>query len=162
MHASSKPYENHHLILEHIDSHMSQDIEDHIPQYYKKSSISSTSSPEHHIYRPQIPPQHQQFRVIKDARQMYDDSGYQVSSSEHSKVMEMEPMAPPAPQIHANVNNSVVVPQQKMKIISSNEEPTSSIPDLGEFFSQIYQNQKSFTKRENINKRGKKSSRQNQ
>ncbi|KAG5667413.1 hypothetical protein PVAND_015394 [Polypedilum vanderplanki] len=137
MHASSKPYENHHLILEHIDSHMSHEMDDHIPQYYKKSSISSTSSPEppHHMYRPQMPPQHQQFRVIKDTRQIYDDGGYQVSSSEHSKIMEIDqPMAPPPPQIHAAVhNNAVDVPTQKVKIINSNEEPTSSIPDLGEF-----------------------------
>lgn len=121
---SSKPYENHHLILDHIDSHFSHDIEDHIPQFYKKStSITSTSSPEpqhytHHVYRappPPPPPHHQQFRVIKDGR-MYEE-GYQVSSSD-LKTIEMPP-----PVHHG----------QKVKIISS-EEPTSSMPDLGEFF----------------------------
>jgi hypothetical protein len=131
---SSKPYENHHLILEHIDSHMSQDMDDHMPQFYKKSSISSTSSPEppHHIYRSQMPHQ-QQFRVIKDGRQMYDDGGYQVSSSEHGKMVEMDPpMAPPPSQMQQNC--AVAVTSQKVKIMSCNEEPTSSIPDLGESF----------------------------
>lgn len=122
---TSRSYENHHLILDHIDSHLSADIEDHIPHFYKKStSISSTSSPEpqhytHHVYRaPPPPPQshHQQFRVIKDGR-MYEE-GYQVSSSD-LKPIEM----PPPVQHHG----------QKVKIIS-NEEPTSSIPDLGEYF----------------------------
>lgn len=115
--STSKHYENHHLILDHLDSH---DIEDHIPHFYKKSTpISSTSSPEpqhYHVYR-QPPPSHQQFRVIKDGR-MYEE-GYQVSSSD-LKPIEM----PPPPQQHHG--------GQKVKIIS-NEEPTSSMPDLGEF-----------------------------
>ena len=128
LHSSSKPYENHHLILDHIDSHLSQDLEDHIPQYYKKSTpISSTSSPEpmhhhhihpHHVYQ-------QQFRVIKDGRQVYEESGgYQVSSSGGHHAMDTKPieMAPPSST-------------QKVKIICS-EEPTSSMPDLGEFFSR--------------------------
>lgn len=118
---SSKPYENHHLILDHLENHLSADLEDHIPQFFKKStSISSTSSPEpqhftHHVYRAPPPPtQHQQFRVIKDGR-MYEE-GYQVSSSD------LKPIEMPPPVQH-----------QKVKIIS-NEEPTSSMPDLGEFF----------------------------
>lgn len=119
---SSKPYENHHLILDHLDSHLSQDMEDHIPQFYRKSTpISSTSSPDH--FQPPYQhhqlyhrPMQQQFRVIKDGRQVYEEAGYQVSSS---AAIEKPEMAPPV--------------TQKVKIIS-NEEPTSSIPDLGEFF----------------------------
>lgn len=130
LHSSSKPYENHHLILDHIDSHLSQDLEDHIPHYYKKSTpISSTSSPEpmhhhhihpHHVYQ-------QQFRVIKDGRQVYEESGgYQVSSSGGHHGMDTKPieMAPPSST-------------QKVKIICS-EEPTSSMPDLGEFFFEFF------------------------
>jgi hypothetical protein len=45
---------------------------------------------------------------------MYDDSGYHVSSTE--------------PTNNAQV---AMMPAQKVKIIST-EEPTSSIPDLGE------------------------------
>ena len=149
----SKLYENHQLILDHIDSHMSQDIEDHIPQFYKKSSISSTSSPEppsshyhhqHHIYRPAVPQQHQQFRVIKDGRQMYEDSGYQVSSSENFKSEFQHQMAPPTSTVVAvsNTHSGGSVGSSgghKMKIIS-NEEPSSSMPDLGEseIFYQIF------------------------
>lgn len=128
LHSSSKPYENHHLILDHIESHLSQDIEDHIPQFYKKSTpISSTSSPEpmhhhhihpHHVYQ-------QQFRVIKDGRQVYEESGggYQVSSSGSHHAMDTKPIIEMAPPTST----------QKVKIICS-EEPTSSMPDLGEFF----------------------------
>lgn len=52
----------------------------------------------------------QQFRVIKDGRQMYED-GYRVSSS--------DPMMGPPP-----------TPTKTIKVICS-EEPTSSMPDLG-------------------------------
>ena len=149
LHSPSKLYENHHLILDHIDNHMSQDVEDHIPQFYKKSSISSTSSPEpphgpssshyhhqHHIYRPAVPQHHQQFRVIKDGRQIYEESGYQVSSSENFKTEHQHQMAPPTSTVVAvsNAHSSGSVGSSsghKMKIISS-EEPSSSMPDLGE------------------------------
>lgn len=139
--SSSKPYENHHLILDHLDSHLSQDIEDHIPQFYRKATpISSTSSPEppqmhvyhqqqqqQQFYRPNIQQQQQQFRVIKDGRQMYEESGYQVTSSGSHHAMDTKAieMAPP-------------VNAQKVKIISS-EEPTSSMPDLGEFLTENFQ-----------------------
>lgn len=107
-------YENHHLdILEHLDNH-SASHDDFIQSshYYKKSNISSTSSPEpHHMIQPV-----QHFRVIKDGRQMFED-GYRVSSSE-------SPMMGPPP-----------TPTKSVKIINS-EEPTSSIPDLGKFYNK--------------------------
>lgn len=102
---SPKVYDNHHLdILDHLDNHYHHD--DGSSQFYKKSNISSTSSPE---------PPMQQFRVIKDARLLYED-GYRVSSSDPMMDQQMGP--PPTPS-------------KTIKIISS-EEPTSSIPDLGE------------------------------
>lgn len=106
-------YENHHLdILDHLDSHGgSQDDLVHSSHYFKKSNISSTSSPEPHHMQPI-----QHFRVIKDGRQMYED-GYRVSSSEPMMELQMGP--PPTPT-------------KSIKVISS-EEPTSSIPDLGKF-----------------------------
>lgn len=112
LHQTSKIYENHHLdILDHLDNHH-DDV--HSSQYYK--NISSTSSPE---------PQHgmqpiQQFRVIKDGRQMYED-GYRVSSSD---LLDHQMGPPPTPS-------------KSMKIISS-EEPTSSMPDLGELTTNFF------------------------
>lgn len=123
LHQSQKFYENHQLIIDHLDNHhhvMSQDVEDHVQstQFYKKSNISSTSSPEPHYVIQPI----QQYRVIKDGRQIYED-GFRVSSSESMNDNQMGP--PPTPN-------------KNLKIIS-NEEPTSSIPDLGksndEFFT---------------------------
>lgn len=110
--SSKVVYENHHLdILDHLDNHGDELVQS--SQYYKKSNISSTSSPEpHHIVQPI-----QQFRVIKDARQLYNEDGYRVSSSESMIEHQMGP--PPTPT-------------KTVKIISS-EEPTSSIPDLGKF-----------------------------
>lgn len=108
-------YENHHLdILDHLDNHSaSHDDFVQSSHYYKKSNISSTSSPEpHHMMQPI-----QQFRVIKDGRQMFED-GYRVSSS--------EPMMGPPP-----------TPTKSVKIINSElQEPTSSIPDLGKFYCE--------------------------
>ena len=168
LHSPSKLYENHQLILDHIDNHFSDDIEDHIPQFYKKSSISSTSSPEpphgpssshyhhqHHIYRPAVPQQHQQFRVIKDGRQIYEESGYQVSSSENFKTVEhQQQMAPPSSTVVAVSNAVGSSGGHKMKIIS-NEEPTSSMPDLGElenfyliFFRGILKNYSGYGRNE--------------
>lgn len=112
--ASPKLYENHQLILDHLESHHQlQDVEDHVQssQFYKKSNISSTSSPEPHHY---VIQPIQQFRVIKDGRQIYED-GYRVSSSEPMLEHQMGP--PPTPS-------------KAIKVINS-EEPTSSIPDLG-------------------------------
>lgn len=109
-------FENHHLILDHLDLH--HDVEDHVQSshcptvYHKKSNISSTSSPEPHYIMTQ------QFRVIKDSRQ-YED-GFRVSSSEMDQNHHQ--MGPPPPS------------SKSLKIICS-EEPTSStsMPDLGEF-----------------------------
>lgn len=127
----SKAYENHQLILDHLDHHpvpMHQDIEDHLQsstfyQCKKSMSITSTSSPEpsSHYIQPI-----QQFRVIKDGRQVYEESyrdTIQVTSSEHHhQDYQMGP--PPNPPI-------TTITTSKIKIISSSEEPTSSIPDLG-------------------------------
>jgi hypothetical protein len=120
--SSQKLYENHQLILDHLDQLDHQDVEDHVQssQFYKKSNISSTSSPEpHYVMQPM-----QQFRVIKDGRH-YED-GFRVSSSEmdqqqHHHHQQQHQMGPP-PQ----------TPTKSLKIISS-EEPTSSMPDLGKF-----------------------------
>jgi hypothetical protein len=119
--SSQKLYENHQLILDHLDQLDHQDVEDHVQssQFYKKSNISSTSSPEpHYVMQPM-----QQFRVIKDGRH-YED-GFRVSSSEMDQQQhhhqQQHQMGPP-PQ----------TPTKSLKIISS-EEPTSSMPDLGKF-----------------------------
>lgn len=112
--ASQKIYENHQLIIDHLESHhsLSQDVEELMESshYYKKSNISSTSSPEPHYAMPPI----QQFRVIKNGRQQAYDDGYRVTSSEPVT----DQMGPPP------------TPTKILKVISS-EEPTSSIPDLG-------------------------------
>lgn len=101
LHPSQKLYENHQLILDHLDQ---QDIEDHV----KKSNISSSTnvSPE-----PQYGIQH--FRVIKDGR-LYDD-GFQVSSSDKIQMDS------------SNYQHST----KPLKIMSSEEPTSSSIPDLG-------------------------------
>lgn len=105
LHQASRIYENHHLdILDHLDNHQN---DDHVQSSHYYKNISSTSSPE---------PPIQQFRVIKDGRQLFED-GYRVSSSE--PMIGHDQMGPPP------------TPTKTLKIIS-NEEPTSSIPDLGE------------------------------
>lgn len=112
--ASQKIYENHQLIIDHLESHhsLSQDVEDLVQSshFYKKSNISSTSSPEPHYSIQPV----QQFRVIKSGRQQAYDDGYRVTSSETA----LDQMGPPP------------TPTKTLKVISS-EEPTSSIPDLG-------------------------------
>lgn len=117
--ASQKIYENHQLIIDHLESHhsLSQDVEELVQSshFYKKSNISSTSSPEPHYGMPPL----QQFRVIKNGRQQAYDDGYRVTSSEPVA----DQMGPPP------------TPTKTLKVISSSEEPTSSIPDLGKCHS---------------------------
>lgn len=119
---SQKNYENHQLILDHLDHRLALENhgDDHVQssQFYKKSNISSTSSPEpHYVIQPQ-------FRVIKDSRH-YED-GFKVSSSEvdeqqHNEHHYQIEMGPPSQ-----------TPTKNLRIITS-EEPTSSMPDLGKF-----------------------------
>ena len=101
-----------------------EDVEDQLPriQFFKKSLItSSTSPPLNHQQQQQ---QQQHFRVIKDGRLLYDDGNASVTSSgikgSHIDCSNEYQMRPPPN------------PPPKVKIISSNEDPTSSIPDLGE------------------------------
>ncbi|CRL08090.1 CLUMA_CG021068, isoform A [Clunio marinus] len=108
-----RSYENHQLILDHLDNHQvqkTQNAEVNSSHFYKKSNISSTSSPELRC----IHPTHD-FRAIYDSNQTYEDN-FRVSSSE----VIIDEMGPPP------------TPIKTIKIVS-NEEPTSSIPDLGKF-----------------------------
>jgi len=133
-------YESHQIILDHLDNHhhpigsSGGDIEDHIQSqsFYKKSinpSITSTSSPEPHYSHIQAVPQH--IRVIKDGRQMYEREIQVTSSGQH-------PMGPPPAMQQQQQQQQQQQPLQKLKIISNtSEEPTSSIPDLGESSPQL-------------------------
>lgn len=119
-------YENHHLILDQLDLHQDEDHvqSSHCPTvFHKKSNISSTSSPEpsHFIMA-------QQFRVIKDSRQ-YED-GFRVSSSEID-------------QNHLQMGPPAHIPTLKnLKIISSEEPSSTSMPDLGKFYDEFFQLEK--------------------
>lgn len=99
---------NHLDILDHLDNYSDGYV--HSSHFFKKSNISSTSSPEpqHHVIQP--------IQHFKEARH-YED-GYRVSSTEHG-----ERMGPPP------------TPSKCLKVVSS-EEPTSSIPDLGEWMCE--------------------------
>jgi hypothetical protein len=130
-HQSQQLYESHHLILDQLDLHHEEDHvqSSHCPTIYHKSNISSTSSPEPHYVMSQP------FRVIKDGRH-YED-GYRVSSSE----MDQTPMAPPQ------------MPTKSLKVISTEEPTSTSMPDLGKFHDE------SLTKKKTG---GERDSRQNQ
>lgn len=109
-----------------------EDVEDQLPriQFFKKSLITSSTSPP--LSHQTLNHQQQHFRVIKDGRLLYDDDSAHhgnasVTSSgikgSHQDCINEYQMRPPPN------------PPPKVKIISTNEEPTSSIPDLGKYNS---------------------------
>ena len=80
----------------------------------------------------------QQFRVIKDSRQ-YED-GFRVSSSEID-------------QNHLQMGPPAHIPTLKnLKIISSEEPSSTSMPDLGKFYDEFFQLEKGNEIPDKINK----------
>lgn len=102
LHSSQKLYENHQLILDHLDQ---QDIEDHV-----KSNISSSTNIS---TEPQFGIQH--FRVIKDGR--HYDEGFRVSSSDKTQMDSLH---------HQHPTKTLKIISSEEPTSSS-----SSMPDLG-------------------------------
>lgn len=132
---------NHGTQQHNYDDHLDgkkmikyEDVEDQLPriQFFKKSLITSSTSPpliHQQTQQPQQQQQQQHFRVIKDGRLLYDDdNGHHGNASVTSSGIK---------GTHIDCSNEYQMrpppnPPPKVKIISTNEEPTSSIPDLGE------------------------------